>query len=414
MASESHGLTERRRDEPGDDSFRDLHTEHQILNMGPSHPASHGTVKFVIELDGESIVDLDVQVGYLHRGFEKECESGTWYQAIPYTDRLNYNSAILANVGYCLAVEKLLQIETPERCQWLRVLAGELARVADHLTRAGAACLELAAMTPFLYGIEARELSWDLCEMLCGARVTSNYVRIGGVKHDMPHGFVATARECVPKIRKLLQDFDAVVTENRIFVDRLKDTGFLSKEDCIRYGVTGPLLRAAGCPMDLRKTAPYLVYDQIDFDVPIGEVGDNYDRYLVIVEEMHQSLRIVEQCVDWLEKNPGPVNVDDPRVRWPSKGRVFNRMEELIQQFKSVTEGPMVPPGEAYQATESANGELGFYLVSDGTAVPWKVRCRPPSFINLQPMPLMVKGSLLADLIPTFDFINMIGGECDR
>ena len=414
MAAEPHLLTERARDRREDDSRADLHTEHQILNMGPSHPASHGTVKFVIELDGESIVDLDVQVGYLHRGFEKECESGSWYQAIPYTDRLNYNSAILANLGYCMAVEKLLQVETPERCQYLRVLAGELSRIGDHLTRAGAACLELAAMTPFLFGIEARELTWDLQEVLCGARVTSNFIRIGGVKHDMPASFPAICRENVAKIRALLKDFDDVITENRIFVDRLRGTGFLSKEDCIRYAVTGPLLRAAGVPHDLRKSQPYLVYDRLDFDIPIGEVGDNYDRYLVVVAEMHQSLRLVEQCIDWLEKNPGPVNVDDPRVRWPAKGRVFNKMEELIQQFKSVTEGPMVPAGEAYHAIESPNGELGFYVVSDGSAVPWKVRCRPPSFINLQPLPLMVRGALLADLIPTFDFINMIGGECDR
>ena len=414
MAREAHLFTERDRDREEDDSFHDLHTEHQVLNMGPSHPASHGTVKFVIELDGESIVGLDVQVGYLHRGFEKECESGTWYQAIPYTDRLNYNSAILANVGYCLGVEKLLQVVTPERCQWLRVLAGELARIGDHLTRCGAACLELQAMTPFLFGIECRELIWDLQEMLCGARVTSNYVRIGGVKHDMPSNFAGVCRESFVTIRGLLKDFDDVVTQNRIFVDRLRGTGFLSKEDCIRYAVTGPMLRAAGVPHDLRKSEPYLVYDQIDFDIPIGEVGDNYDRYLVCVEEMQQSLRIVEQCVAWLEKNPGPVNVDDPRVRWPAKGGVFNKMEELIQQFKSVTEGPMVPAGEAYQAIESANGELGFYLVSDGTAVPWKVRCRPPSFINLAPLPLMLKGAMLGDLIPTFDFLNMIGGECDR
>ena len=414
MAAEPHLLTERARDRREDDSRADLHTEHQILNMGPSHPASHGTVKFVIELDGESIVDLDVQVGYLHRGFEKECESGSWYQAIPYTDRLNYNSAILANLGYCMAVEKLLQVETPDRCQYLRVLAGELSRIGDHLTRAGAACLELAAMTPFLFGIEARELTWDLQEVLCGARVTSNFIRIGGVKHDMPASFPAICRENVAKIRALLKDFDDVITENRIFVDRLRGTGFLSKEDCIRYAVTGPLLRAAGVPHDLRKSEPYLVYDRLDFDIPIGEVGDNYDRYLVVVAEMHQSLRLVEQCIDWLEKNPGPVNVDDPRVRWPAKGRVFNKMEELIQQFKSVTEGPMVPAGEAYHAIESPNGELGFYVVSDGSAVPWKVRCRPPSFINLQPLPLMVRGALLADLIPTFDFINMIGGECDR
>jgi len=398
-----------------DDLEKDLHTEHQVLNMGPSHPATHGTVKFLIELDGETIVDLDIAVGYLHRGFEKECESGTWYQAIPYTDRLNYNSAILANIGYCLAVEKLLDLETPERCAWLRTLAGELARIADHLTRCGAACLELQAMTPFLYGIEARELTWDLMEMLCGARVTSNYVRIGGVKHDMPASFPAACRENIAKIRGLLGDYDEVVTRNRLFVDRLRGTGLISRQDCIRYAVTGPLLRAAGVPLDLRKDEPYLKYAEVDFDVPIGEVGDNYDRYLVCVEEMQQSLRIVEQCLVALERlGPGPVNVDDPRVRWPAKGRVFNAMEELIQQFKAVTEGPLVPAGEAYHAIESANGELGFYVVSDGTAVPWKVRCRPPSLINLQPMPLMLRGAMLADLIPTFDFINMIGGECDR
>jgi len=405
-------------DRPADleeDFERDLHTEHQVLNMGPSHPATHGTVKFLIELDGENIVNLDIQVGYLHRGFEKECESGTWYQAIPYTDRLNYNSAILANIGYVMAVEKLLGIETTERCQWLRVMSGEISRIADHLTRCGAACLELAAMTPFLYGIEARELSWDMLEMLCGARVTSNYIRIGGVKHDMPRDFPATAKDFIARIRQLLVDFDDVITSNRIFVDRLKDTGVISKEECLKHAVTGPILRSAGVPFDVRKANPYLVYDQIDFDVPIGEVGDNYDRYLVCAEEMQQSLRIVEQCLAHLEKiGPGPVNLDDPRVRWPAKGKVFNRMEELIQQFKSVTEGPRVPAGEGYFAIESANGELGFYLVSDGSAVPVKVRCRPPSFINLAPMGEMLKGALLADLIPTFDFINMIGGECDR
>jgi NADH-quinone oxidoreductase subunit D len=398
-----------------DDFDKDLHADHQVLNMGPSHPATHGTVKFLIELDGETIVDLDIQVGYLHRGFEKECESGTWYQAIPYTDRLNYNSAILANIGYCLAVEKLLDIETPERCQWLRTMGGELSRLGDHLTRCGAACLELSAMTPFLFGIEARELTWDLMEMLCGARVTSNYVRIGGVKHDMPPSFPGVCRENIGKIRGLLKDYEAVVTQNRLFVDRLRGTGMIAKETLIQYAVTGPLLRAAGIPMDLRKDQPYLKYAEVDFDVPIGEVGDNYDRYLVCVEEMQQSLRIIEQCLVALEKiGPGPVNVDDARVRWPAKGRVFNRMEELIQQFKAVTEGPLVPAGEAYQAIESANGELGFYVVSDGTAQPWKVRCRPPSFINLQPMPLMLRGGMLADLIPTFDFLNMVGGECDR
>jgi NADH-quinone oxidoreductase subunit D len=240
-------------------------------------------------------------------------------------------------------------------------------------------------------------------------------VRIGGVKHGLPHEFPAACRELLPKVRALLDDFEKVVTRNRIFVDRLKGTGILSKQDCLRYAVTGPMLRAAGVPLDLRKQEPYLVYDEIDFDVPVGSVGDNYDRYLVCVEEMRQSLRIVEQCLERLERlGPGPVDVQDPRVRWPAKGRVFSGMEEMIQQFKSVTEGPRVPAGEAYFAIESANGELGFYLVSDGSARPVKVRCRPPSFINLAPMPEMLRGAMLADLVPTFDFINMVGGECDR
>jgi len=394
---------------------RDLHTANRVINMGPSHPATHGTVKFLIELDGEQIVDLDVQIGYLHRGFEKECESRSWYQAIPYTDRLNYSSAVLCNTGFCLAVERLLEIETPVRCQWLRVLAGELSRVADHATRLGALCLELQAMTPFLYGVEARELLWDLLESLCGARVTHHYLRIGGISRGMPEEFPAQCREGLTKIRGLLKDYDAMMTRNRIFVDRLRDTGVLSKEDCLAYGVTGPVLRAAGVELDLRKAEPYMVYDEIDFDVPVGQTGDNYDRYLVCLEEMRQSLRIVEQCLEKLEAlGPGPLDVDDPHVRLPAKAKVFGRMEELIQQFKGVTEGPRVPAGETYFPIESANGELGFYLVSDGSERPVKVRCRAPSFFNVQPLPLMVKGALLADLVPTFDLLNMIGGECDR
>jgi NADH-quinone oxidoreductase subunit D len=251
--------------------------------------------------------------------------------------------------------------------------------------------------------------------MLCGARVTSNYVRIGGLQNDAPPGFVAACEECLRRIDKLLVDFDRVVSANRIFVDRFRNTGMISKERLIEYGVTGPLLRAAGVPLDLRKAEPCLVYDEIDFDVPVGAVGDNYDRFLVVQEELLQSIRIVRQCLPVLEKTQGEgIDVADPRIRWPGKDRVFSKMEELIFQFKGVTEGIKVPAGEAYFAIESANGELGFYIVSDGTGKPYKVRCRPPSFINLQPMQEMVIGGLLADIIPTFDMINMVGGECDR
>ena len=393
----------------------DLHTDTQLISMGPSHPATHGTVKIMLEIDGEEIVEMDVQIGYLHRGFEKECESGTWYQAIPYTDRLNYNSAILANLAFCMSVEKLLGCEIPRRGLWVRTLASELSRMGDHLTRLGAACLELGAMTPFLYGIEARELVWDLQEMLCGARVTSNYVRIGGLQRDVTPGFLERLAASLARIEELLADFDKVVTSNRIFVDRFRNTGMLSLEKLISYGVTGPMLRAAGVPLDLRKAEPYLAYAEIDFDVPIGTTGDNYDRFLVCQEEVNESIRIIRQCVPVLEKTVGePVNVADPRVRWPAKEHVFGRMEELIQLFKGVTEGIRVPAGEAYAAVESPNGELGFYVVSDGTGKPYKVRCRPPSFANVAPMRDMLVGGMLADIVPTFDMINMIGGECDR
>jgi len=393
----------------------DLHTDTQLISMGPSHPATHGTVKIMLEIDGEQIVEMDVQIGYLHRGFEKECESGTWYQAIPYTDRLNYNSAILANLAFCMSVEKLLDCEIPRRGQWVRTLAGELSRMGDHLTRLGAACLELGAMTPFLYGIEARELVWDLQEMLCGARVTSNYIRIGGLQRDVTPGFLERLAASLARIEELLVDFDKVVTSNRIFVDRFRNTGMLPLEKLISYGVTGPLLRAAGVPLDLRKAEPYLVYGEVDFDVPIGTTGDNFDRFLVCQEEVDQSIRIIRQCMPVVEKTVGePVNVADPRIRWPAKDRVFGRMEELIQQFKGVTEGIRVPAGEAYAAVESPNGELGFYVVSDGTGKPYKVRCRPPSFANVAPMRDMLVGGMLADIVPTFDMINMIGGECDR
>ncbi len=382
------------------------------VQIGPSHPATHGTVRIALDLDGETIVNADVQIGYLHRGFEKECESGFYYQVIPYTDRLNYSSAILCNVGYCMAVEKLFGIETPPRCQFLRVIGGELARISDHLLCVGATALEMNAFTPFIYAFEGRELVWDLINDLCGARVTSNYVRIGGVSSDLPQGFAELARDKLGKMMKLLIDAENMLTENPIFRGRMEGVGILSAERLIAYGVTGPLLRAAGVDLDLRRATPYLVYDQLDFDVPLGSTGDNMDRYLVRLEEIRQSTRMVEQCLKLMPD--GPVDVDDPAIRFPGKSRVYGRMEELINQFKLVTEGPKPPPGEAYVGTESANGEIGFFLVSDRTGKPFKCRARTPSFSNTQPLAEMVKGRLLADLIPTFDLINMIGGESDR
>jgi NADH dehydrogenase I D subunit len=389
-----------------------LGAELMRVQLGPSHPATHGTVRILVDLDGETIVNSDVQIGYLHRGFEKECESGFYYQAIPYTDRLNYNSAILCNVGYCLAVEKLFCVETPPRCQFIRVIAGELARIADHLVCIGASALELSAMTPFLYCMEARELVWDLINSLCGARVTSNYIRIGGVSADLETGFADTARQNLKRVGELMADTENLLTENPIFRARMEGVGMLPVPELIAFGVTGPVLRAAGVDLDLRRASPYLVYDQLDFDVPLGSHGDNMDRYLVRCEEIRQSARIIEQAVRMIPD--GPVDLHDPALRFPPKGRVYTRMEELINQFKLVTEGPKPPRGEVYVGTESANGEIGFFLVSDGTGKPHKCRARTPSFSNTQPLGRMVKGRLLADVVPTFDMLNMIGGECDR
>jgi NADH-quinone oxidoreductase subunit D len=394
------------------DLAKDLHTEHMVINMGPSHPVTHGTVKFLVTLDGETIVDLKADIGYLHRGFEKMCESGTWEQVMPYTDRLNYVSPLINNVGYALAVEKLLGIEVPERCKFIRVIVSELARICDHYTNIAASGLELGAFTVLLYFLEARELLWDLIEMLTGARVTSNYVRIGGLKNDLPDGFKERTKEAFKTCRELWRDVDKLLTKNRIFLDRVRDVGIMPPEEAISYGFTGPCLRACGIPYDVRKAQPYLVYDLMDFEIPIGEKGDNFDRYLVRMEEINQSMRIVEQA---LEKLPnGPINVDMPEYRWQAKEDVYNRIESLIFHFKTVTEGIKPPPGEIYFAVEGGNGELGFYLVSDGKGKPYKCRVRPPCFPLVAAMPRMVKGGFIADIVPTFDMINMIGGECDR
>ncbi|MGQ9671162.1 MAG: NADH-quinone oxidoreductase subunit D [Desulfosoma sp.] len=391
---------------------RDLHTELMVINMGPSHPVTHGTVKFLATLEGETIVDLDVEIGYLHRGFEKMCENSTWQQVIPYTDRLNYVSPLINNTGYALAVEKLLGIDVPERCKYLRVIACELSRLADHLTNVAAAGLELGAFTAFLYFVEARELVWDLIESLCGARVTVNYVRIGGLKNDLPERFEEKVRHVFQEVRRLWKDVDKLLTKNRIFIDRVRGVGAISAEEAIAYGFTGPCLRACGVPYDVRKAQPYLVYDRMDFEVPIGETGDNYDKYLVRMEEIQQSIRIVEQAL--AQMPDGPINVRMPQVRMEPKEKIYSRIDSLIYHFKTVIEGIKPPPGEVYQAVEGGNGELGFYLVSDGSGKPVKCRVRPPCFALTAAMPRLVKGRLLADIVPTFDMINMIGGECDR
>ncbi|HEY6724649.1 MAG TPA: NADH-quinone oxidoreductase subunit D [Polyangiaceae bacterium] len=396
-----------------DESEVELPTEPMLLNVGPSHPAMHGTVRCVMELSGESIQRVDVQVGYLHRGFEKMCERGTWTQVFPYVDRCNYISPMLNNVGYALACEKMLGIEVPERCQYYRMMLGELARMSDHLTCDGAMAMELGAFTPFLWMIKGREMLWDLFEEECGARLTHSFGRVGGMAHPPTDGFKANALAVVKHILGIVAEVERLLLGNRIFLDRLEGVGVISAEDAVSLGWTGPCLRAAGVPYDVRKAHPYLKYAEVDFDVPVGTASDCFDRFMVRIEEMKQSARIIEQCAERLADS-GPVNVDDPRVILPPKEEVYNTIEGTIQHFKIVMEGLKLPAGEVYAYTEAGNGELGFYLVSDGSGTPYRVRIRPPCFLVTGGLERVITGQMMADVVPCFGSLNMIGGECDR
>ena len=382
------------------------------LQMGPSHPASHGTIKFNLKLDGERIVDCDVEVGFLHRGFEKMCEQGTWTQCFPYTDRLNYASPIINNVGFALAVERLIGIDTTERCKYVRMIMSEVARIADHLTCLGMASSEVGATTVAFYMLEAREFLYDLIEAVTGARLTVTWCRVGGMTHDLPEDFNDRMKASFARLDQVLSDCDKLLSRNRVFIDRMANVGKLSKEEAISYGLTGPLLRAAGVSYDVRKAHPYLVYDRMEFEVPLGDRGDNYDRFNVRFQEMYQSKRIIEQAIAALPE--GPVTITDPKVVLPDKEKVYNSIEGLMNHFKLIMEGIHVPAGEVYQAVEGGNGELGFYIVSDGSGRPYRVRVRPPCFLGMGALNKMLIGRMIPDIITTFGMINMIGGECDR
>lgn len=389
-----------------------LHGKQMVVNLGPSHPAMHGVTRAVVKLEGEYIRDMKLDIGFLHRGFEKSCENVTWGQVFPYTDRLNYVSSIMNNVGFALAVEKICRLDVPVRAKYLRVVTSELHRICDHLTLVAAMGLELGAMTVFLYGIEARDLVWDRLTEICGARLTSNYVRVGGVARDAPEGWTAKVLQTLDRVAELRDTIDKLLTRNRIFIDRTRDTGVVTREQALDFGFTGPCLRAAGEPYDIRKAAPYLVYDRIDFDIPVGANGDNFDRYLMRMEEMRQSDRIVRQCFEQME--PGDIVVSDVRYVLPPKPLVYGTIEGLMAHFKLVMEGIKVPAGEAYSYTEAANGELGFYVVSDGGGRPYKLGLRAPGWPMVAALPIVMKDQLLSDLIPTYDSINMIGGEVEQ
>jgi NADH-quinone oxidoreductase subunit D len=391
-----------------------LSDEHVIVNIGPSHPATHGTIQIVAELDGERIVRSDVHCGYLHRGFEKECESHTWHNLIPYVDRLNYCSALINDFTYCAAVEELMGVQITPRTKYLRTLLAEYSRIADHMTCIAAGLMELGAMTAFLYLVSIRDWIYEHIAQLTGARVTYSYGRIGGLARDLPEGWIERLHWILGQYDDFVGRVHGLVDRNRIFIDRMRDVGVITTAEAIGYGYTGPILRSTGAPRDLRKDTPYLAYAELDFEVPVGIKGDNYDRYFVRMREMDESVHMIRQLVDILDDCRGPINVDDRRCSFPEKEHVYGEIESLINHFKLVMDGPRVPAGEVYVAHEGANGELGFYLVSTGEGTPYKVHVRAPSFVHMCGVHRMLDGYQLADLIPTFGSINMIGGECDR
>jgi NADH-quinone oxidoreductase subunit D len=398
----------------GPDDEGEVVGEKMILNMGPSHPATHGVLRIVLELDGEIITKAIPDVGYLHRGDEKIAENMTYTQFIPYTDRLDYLAPLANNVAYALAVEKLMGIDKqlPPRCQFIRVICCELARISAHLLGLGAFAMDVGAMTVFLHTFTEREKIYNLCESLTGARFTTSYTRIGGLSRDLPAGWVEDCRAFCKQVVKNFDESETLLTRNRIFVDRTKDVGIISREKAIDYGLTGPNLRGSGVDHDLRKTEPYLVYDQLEFEAPVGSVGDCYDRYLVRMEEMRQSVRIIRQCLDKLPD--GPVNVTDGKTVLPPKQKVLTAMEELIHQFILVTQGPDVPAGEIYFGAENPKGELGFYIHSKGGGTPHRLKIRAPSFVNLSILPELLPGHMMSDTVAILGSLDFVMGECDR
>jgi NADH-quinone oxidoreductase subunit D len=398
----------------GEQGLAELHGDKMVLNMGPSHPATHGVLRIVLELDGEIITSARPDIGYLHRGDEKIAENMTYTQFIPYTDRLDYLAPLANNVAYALAVEKLLGIEKqlPPRCQFIRVICAELARISAHLLGLGALAMDVGAVTVFLHTFTEREKIYNLCESLTGARFTTSYTRIGGLSRDLPPGWVEQCRKFCDEVRVNIDETETFLTRNRIFVDRTQGVGIISKDLAMDYGLTGPNLRGSGVEYDLRKARPYLVYDQIEFDIPVGTEGDSYDRYLLRIEEMRQSVMILRQCLDKLPG--GPINVPDMKIVLPPKDRVLTRMEELIHHFINVTQGINAPAGEIYFGHENPKGELGFYISSKGGGTPHRLKIRAPSFVNLSVLPKVLPGHMVSDVVAILGSLDFVMGECDR
>jgi len=390
----------------------EMRKETITLNMGPQHPSTHGVLRVVLEMDGEVITKTTPVLGYLHRGIEKIAEHKTYHQFITLTDRLDYTSPFINNLAYVLAVEKLLELEIPLRAQYIRVMLSEITRIQSHLIWLGTHALDIGAMSPLLYTFREREETLDMFEMVGGARMNPSYFRIGGLAGDLPDGFVEKVRAFCEDLPSRIEGYERLLTENKIWLSRTKDVGIISAEDGIELGLSGPCLRGSGVDWDLRKANPYSSYEHFDFDIPLGKNGDTYDRYLVRMEEMRQSNRIILQTLDKLPS--GEINAYNPKVISPLKEKVQENIESLIMHFHLMTEGFNVPKGEAYASVESSKGELGFYVVSDGTSKPYRIKIRTPSFVNMESLGTMVEGSMMSDIVSVIGSIDICLGEVDR
>ena len=387
-------------------------TETMTLNMGPQHPSTHGVLRLVVELDGEVIQKITPHIGYLHRGVEKLSEHRTYHQTLPLTDRLDYLAPMSNNLGYVLAVEKLLDLEIPERAQVVRVILNELTRLKSHLVWLACHALDIGAMTVFIYAFREREAIMDIYEMISGARMTSNFFRVGGLSKELPVGFEAAVQKVVDEFPAYFDTYEGLLTKNTIWLQRTVGNGVISAEDAINYGITGPALRGSGVDWDLRRDNPYCGYENYEFKVPVGENCDTFDRYKVRFVEMREAVKIIAQALKKLK--PGPILADAPQVCYPPKDSVYNSIEGLIHHFKIASEGFPVPEGEVYQGVEAPKGELGFYIVSDGGTKPYRMRIRPPSFVNLGAIEKMAKGSMLPDLVAIIGTLDIVLGEIDR
>ena len=383
-----------------------------VLNMGPQHPATHGVLRLVVRLDGETVVSCIPDLGYLHRGYEKIAESSSYHEFIPHTDRLDYLSPLANNVAYTLAVEKLANIEVPRRAQFIRVMCAEMARLASHFVFLGTMCMDVGALTILLWSFREREKLQDIMDVLTGVRFTNSFARIGGVANDMSDEVTAMLKEYVEQFPEKIHECEKLVLSNKIFIDRCQGVGYISKEEAIAMGVTGPIIRGSGIEHDIRKDHPYLIYNELDFNIPVFTEGDVLARFYVRLNEMKESIKILRQC---LEKIPaGQVNANQPKKVLPQKERTYSKMEELIHDFMLINFGINPPIGEVYNAIEGSKGELGFYIVSDGSANPWRLKIRSPSFCNLQSMPLMIKGNMISDIVAIIGSVDPVMGEADK